>query len=94
VCQKSKKENKKYLSVDSFFASQKISQISPKNGYLIYIYLKLFIKYDCTKNGQIEKEVDFKSLLKIDCEFIHKISTKAVEKGSANFLSANGILQF
>jgi len=79
--------------VDSFFPSPKISQNSPKNGYLIYISLKLFTKYNCTKNGQIEKEVDFKSLLKIVCGFIHKISTKAVEKGSANFLSTDGILQ-
>ncbi len=36
-----KKEDKKYLSVDSFFASQKFSQKSPKNGYLIYKYMKL-----------------------------------------------------
>jgi hypothetical protein len=78
--------------VDSFFASQKNSQISPKNGYLIYNILKLLIKFGCTKNGQIEKEVDFKSLLKIVCGFIHKISTEAVEKVSDNFLSLNGIL--
>jgi hypothetical protein len=50
------------------------------------------MKFVCTKNGQIEKEVDFKSLLKIVCGFIHKISTKAVEKVSDNFLSLNGIL--
>jgi hypothetical protein len=54
--------------------------------------MKLFKKHNCTKNGQIEKEVDFKLLLKIVCGFIHKISTKAVEKRSDNFLSAYGIL--
>jgi hypothetical protein len=54
--------------------------------------LKLLKNCNCTKNGQIEKEVDFKPLLKIVCGFIHKISTKAVEKGSDNFLSADGIL--
>jgi len=54
--------------------------------------MKLLMKFVCTKNGQIEKEVDFKSLLKIVCGFIHKISTKAVEKVSDNFLSLNGIL--
>jgi len=54
--------------------------------------MKLLIKLVCTKNGQIEKEADFKSLLKIVCGFIHKISTKAVEKMADNFLSLNGIL--
>jgi len=76
--------------VDSFFAPQKFSQKSPKNGHLIFIYLKLLIKYVCIKNGQIEKEVDFKSVLKIVCGFIHKISTKAVEKMPDKFLSLNG----
>jgi hypothetical protein len=65
--------------VDSFSGFQKVPQKSPKIGPIFYKYLILFIKYVCTKNGQNEKEVDFKSYLKMVFGFIHKISTEAVE---------------
>ena len=55
--------------------------------------MKLLMKYVCTKIGQNEKEVDIKSLLKIVSGFMHKISTKPVEKVSDIFLSPNGILE-
>jgi hypothetical protein len=49
--------------------------------------LKLLDNNFCTKNGQIEKGFDFKSLLKIVSGLIHKISTGDVEKQTDRFLS-------
>jgi len=34
----------------------------------------------CTKNGQVEKELDFKTLLAKLIRFIHNLSTETVEK--------------
>ena len=39
------------------------------------------------KIGQIEKELDFKSLLRIFSRFIHNFFTKPVEKSTDKFLS-------
>ena len=68
---------------------------SPHSPIRIFYYLNnswiLLVNNICTKKGQIEKGVDFKSLLRTVSGLFHKISTEAVEKPTDKFLSPHPI---
>jgi len=70
-----------------FLSSIKYSLFPQETIFYYFNLLKLLDNIFCTKNGQIEKGFDFKSLLRIVSGLIHKISTGAVEKQTDKFLS-------
>jgi hypothetical protein len=73
----------------SLWIDLRCSRLGFKKPPNFIIYLKLFIIFICSKMGQIGKELEFKSLLwKFIC-FVHRFSTKAVEKIGMNFCLQN-----